>query len=73
MSAPPDSDERGIIMDEGYRRNLIGFFQRHKELIESAHYAADEKVKLKYRFLAKYHNKELKRFLPKERRLKMTI
>lgn len=74
MAAPPDSDERGKIMDEGYRRNLAGFFQRHKELIESAHKAAaDEKVKLKYRFLAKYHNKELKRFLPKERKLRITI
>jgi hypothetical protein len=74
MAAPPDSDERGKIMDEGYRRNLTGFFRRHKELIESAHKAAaDEKVKLKYRFLADYHNKELKRFLSKERTLRITI
>jgi hypothetical protein len=74
MAAPPDSDERGKIMDEGYRRNLTGFFQRHKELIESAHKAAaDEKVKLKYRFLADYHNKELKRFLSKEQRLRIAI
>lgn len=73
MSAPPDSDERGKIMDEGYHRSLTGFFQRHKELIESAHKAAaDDKVKLKYRFLAEYHNKELKRFLPRQRELRIT-
>ena len=74
MAARPDSDERGKIMDEAYRRNLTGFFQRHKELVESAHKAAaDGKVKLKYLFLADYHNKELKRFLPKERRLRIAI
>jgi hypothetical protein len=74
MAAPPDSDERGRIMDEGYRRNLTGFFQRHKELIESEHEAAaHERVKLKYRFLANYHNKELKRFVPKELKLRIII
>jgi hypothetical protein len=74
MSAPPHSDERGKIMDDGYHRNLISFFQRHKELVVSAHEAAaDDKVKIKYKFLADYHNKELRRFLPKKRKLRITI
>lgn len=74
MAAPRDSDERGKIMDEGYRRNLTGFFQRHKELIVSAHeVAADDRVKAKYKFLADYHNKELRRFLPNARQLRITF
>ena len=73
MAAPRDSDERGKIMDEGYYRNLVGFFQRHKELVVSAYKTADEKVQVKYRFLADYHNKELRRFLPKQRKLRITL
>jgi hypothetical protein len=61
-AAPADSDERDEIMASGRRKSLIAFFRQHKERIESAHKAAGEKIKDKYVFLAKYHNKELGRF-----------
>lgn len=72
MAAPRDSDEsdeRDRIMRDGYMRNLVGFFQRHKDVIISAHSAAKENVKDKYGFLAEYHNRELKRCLPKRKDL----
>ena len=73
MATPRDSDERGKIMEEGYYRSLVDFFQRHKKLVVSAHKAADEKVMVKYRFLADYHNNELRRFLPKRRKLRVIL
>lgn len=73
MAAPRDSDERDKIMNEGYRRNQCAFFQRHKELIESAYGVAGDKVKKKYRFLADYHNEELLRIMPKEGGLRVTL
>ena len=74
MAAPRGSDERDRIMSDGYYHSLVAFFQRHNELVVAAHKAAaDDKVKVKYRFLADYHNKELRRFLPKERKLRITI
>ena len=73
MAAPRDSDERDKIMGEGYRHSLVDFFKRHKELIVSAHKAAGEKVKAKYKFLADYHNKELRHFLPKQRNLRISL
>jgi hypothetical protein len=73
MAAPRGSDERDKIMGEGYYRNLVGFFQRHKALVVSAHKAADEKVKVKYQFLADYHNKELRRFLPRQPELRVAL
>ena len=60
-------------MDQGYYRNLVGFFQRHRDLIVSAHKVADDKVKAKYQFLADYHNRELRRVLPKQPKLRITL
>jgi hypothetical protein len=65
MALPRDSDERDRIMTDGYVRNLVDFFERHKAVITSAYGAAKDDVKEKYRFLAKYHNSELRRFLSK--------
>jgi hypothetical protein len=72
-AAPRDSDEREKIMGDGYQRSLVRFFERHKELIVSAHKAADEKVKTKYKFLAEYHNKELRYFVPKQPNLRISL
>ena len=72
-AAPRDSDERDKIMGEGYLRSLEHFFKRHKELIVSAHKAAGAKVKAKYKFLADYHNKELRYFLPKQHELRVSL
>lgn len=71
MAVPRDSDERSRIMGEGYYRSLVDFFRRHKELIATAHKSASESVKVKYRFLANYHNKEVRNFLPKQRELRI--
>ena len=60
-------------MGDGYQRSLVRFFERHKELIVSAHKAADEKVKTKYKFLAEYHNKELRYFVPKQPNLRISL
>jgi hypothetical protein len=73
MAAPPESDERSKIMSDGYQRNLVAFFVRHKELIVSAFTAADEKVKAKYRFLADYHNREARLFLRKRRDIQIVF
>lgn len=67
MAAPRESEERGKIMSDGYQRNLVDFFERHKDLIVSAYNAGDDKVKAKYRFLADYHNREARLFLRKRR------
>lgn len=73
MAAPRGSDERDRIMGDGYYRSLVGFFERHKDLIVFAHNSANENVKAKYQFLADYHNKELRRFLPKRRDLRVIL
>jgi hypothetical protein len=69
-AAPRDSDEsdeRDRIMREGYKRNLVELFRRHKKVVTSAYRGAKGKVKNKYRFLAKYHNREIKLCLPKRK------
>jgi hypothetical protein len=73
MASPRDSDERDRIMTEGYTRNLVDFFERHKAMIRSAYGAAKDDVKEKYRFLAKYHNRELRRFLSKRADLRVEL
>lgn len=73
MAAPRESEERSKIMSDGYDRNLLAFFERHKDLIVSAYNAADEKVKAKYRFLANYHNREARLFLGKRRDIQIVF
>jgi hypothetical protein len=73
IAAPRHSDERDKIMGEGYYRSVVAFFQRHKELIVSAHKTVEGRVKAKYRFLAGYHNQELQRFLPKRRDIRVIL
>jgi hypothetical protein len=73
MALPRDSDERDRIMTDGYMHNLADFFERHKAVIMSAYGAAKDDVKEKYRFLAKYHNSELRRFLPKRDDLRISL
>jgi len=73
MALPRDSDERDRIMTDGYTRNLVGFFEQHKAMITSAYRTAKADVQKKYRFLAKYHNTELRRFLSKRADLRIKL
>jgi len=73
MALPRDSDKKSKIMMDGYGRNLVDFFERHKAVITSAHSAAQGDVKKKYQFLAKYHNRELRRFLSKRDDLRIKL
>jgi hypothetical protein len=73
MAAPRDSEERGIIMDQGYTANLAGYFGQHRKEVARAHAAAPIAVKEKYRFLARYHNEILREFLPKRRDLRLKL
>lgn len=74
MAAPArGSDEREKIMEDGYLRSLVRFFQNHRALVEKAHSMAPAEVKYKYRFLADYHNKELRFFLAKRRDLRIKL
>ncbi len=71
MKAP--LDERGQIMEDGYMRNLSGFFEQHKAMIVSARRGTRGAVREKYEFLAQYHNTELERFLSNRKDLRVRL
>ena len=73
MKAPLHSDERDRIMQDGYMRNLSGFFERHKSMILSASRGTRGAVREKYKFLALYHNTELMRFLSNRNDLRVRL
>ena len=55
ISAAPD--DKQLIMDDGYRKNLTSWFSHHARTIEQAHERSkDECVRKKYAWLASYHN-----------------
>src|SRR5262249_51156947 len=59
-------EARDAIAREGYRKNVVRFFRNHKNAIESAYQAANNRnVRSKYVFLGKYHNEMVASYLAK--------
>jgi hypothetical protein len=68
-----EPDERGQVIDRGYQENLRRWLNMHHDAILTGYKKSkDARVQLKYRWLAKYHNRTVDQYKPELGALRFT-